>query len=213
MPQHRQSPAQRRTRGPLYHSAKIAEATFLRVLHHFVRDDSATQTARQTGLSLNSTSALFQKIRAYFFYSGVFTDPYRGKPPSEAGLDNDAFEARLLSYHFARIAQKRGLAPSDATADYHLAESHWRFMFHVAKAGRPEADFHQMMFSHLVEIIRLCGPIGRLPANRAAGLRAALRHQDQLLAWLERNAPGFSDDERARIRDIRSTPVSDPSSP
>lgn len=206
MPKGRQSPAQPRRRWPLYHSAKITEATFLRALMHFVRDDSATETARQTGLSLNSTSALFQKIRAYLFYAGVFTDPYRGKPP-DAGLDNDAFEARLLSYHFTRIADKRGLAPSAAQADFHLAESHWRFMFSVAREGRPAADFQQMMLTQLIEVIRLCGPIGRPPINRAAGFRAALRHQDQLLAWLERNAPGFSSEERAALRGIRDIQV------
>lgn len=193
-----------RTGRPLYHSAKISEQQFRQVLWHFVRDDTATATARQTGLSLNSVAAIFQKVRVYFFEAGLFMDPYEGKDPETFEGDNEEFELRLLTYHFERIRDKRGLKSPIHKPDYHLAESHWRFNFHVIRERRPDADFHKMMLTHLLDIIRICGPVGRPPVNRKAGLRAVLGQQDQFLIWLERNAPGFDDASRDELRDIRS---------
>lgn len=55
----------RQRRRPLYHSAKISEYRFRKVLWHFVRDHSASETARATGLSVNSVHAIFRKIRGH----------------------------------------------------------------------------------------------------------------------------------------------------
>jgi len=158
-----------------------------------------------TGLSVNSVAAIFRKLRVYFWDAGIFADPYEGKDPREFDDDNLEYERRLLDFHFSRARDKRGLKSTWKEPDYHLAESQWRFGYMQLMVQRPSADVHPMMMSHLLEIIRLCGPVGSNPVNRKVGLLAKLRHMDQMVLWLERNAPGFnSEEQRAELKNIRS---------
>ena len=194
----------RRTR-PLYHSAKITDRRFRKVLWHFVEDHSAARTAQATGLSANSVTAIFRKLRVYFWEVGLFTDVYEGLDPREAVSDAPTFELALLDFHIGRYRDKRGLKSPVSEPDYHFAESHWRFQFKVMALHRPGIDVRPMMMEHLLEIIRLCGPVGRKPGNRMAGLQAVARQMDQRLRWMERNDPGFTEPEqRAELQAIRA---------
>lgn len=65
----------------LYFSAKISDYQFRKVLWHFALDRSALETAKQTTLSVNSISAIYGKLRKFFFDCGLFNDPYRGPDP------------------------------------------------------------------------------------------------------------------------------------
>jgi len=197
--------AKKNIRPPLARAAKIGDAQFRRVLWHFARDHTATETARQTALSVNSVVAIFSKLRVYFFEIGLFTDYYEGCDPRSFEGGNEHFERELLAFHFGRIREKRGLRSKPGKPEYHFAESHWRFHFHVIRKQRLSANVHAMMLSHLLEVIRLCGPVGGRPGNREAGLRAILRQTDQRTLWLERNAPAFkSPEDRAMLKDIRA---------
>ncbi len=192
-------------RRSLTRASKIGDVKFRRVLAHFVRDHTATETARQTALSVNSVVAIFSKLRVYFWEVGLFTDYYDGQDPRNFEGGNEHFERELLAFHFGRVREKRGLRSSAGKPDYHFAESHWRFHFHVIREQRLSADVHAMMLSHLLELIRVCGPVGGRPGNREAGLRAILRQTDQRTLWLERNAPAFrSSQDRAMLKDIRA---------
>lgn len=189
---------------PLYHAAKISDYRFRRVLACFVCDHTATETAQRTGLSVNSVDATFRKLRVFFFEARLFTDIYDGADPTAHWGNDPAFEKALLEFHFARIRAHRGLKSPAHEPDYHFAESHWRYHFHVLARERTDAPVETMMFSHLLEIIRLCGPAGAKPRNHRAGIEAVLRQMDQRIAWLERNAPGFGTDARRReLRGIR----------
>lgn len=190
---------------PLMHAAKISDHRFRRVLMGFVRDHSATDTAQLTGLSLNSVTAIFGKLRVYFWEIGLFTDIYDGADPLSHSGNEPSFEKALLEYHLLRVREKNGLKSSAHGPDYHFAESHWRYHFQVLMRERVHHDVHAMMFSHLIEIIRLCGPIGLKPFNRRSGIEAVLRQMDQRIAWLERNAPGFRGAaHRAELNAIRA---------
>lgn len=195
----------RRASRPLCHAAKISDYRFRKVLWHFAADHSATDTAKATGLSLNSVAGIFRKLRVFFFEAGLFTDFHEGRDPL-AALDahSATFEHGLLSFHLARVRERNGLKSLAGEPDYHFAESHWRYHFHLMAAQRPDAPVQEMMFAHLLEIIRLCGPVGKPPTNLEAGLLAVLRQMDQRIAWLERNAPGFmSAVHRKQLKAIR----------
>lgn len=195
---------------PLYRGSKISEYRFRKVLWHFVRDHSATDTARATRLSVNAANALFRKLRIYFFEAGLFIDYYAGKDPLKYQSDNPAFEKLLLEYHFDRIGKKRGLKSPTTEPPYHLAESCWRFDFKLLMDQRPSEFVYDMMLSHLLEIIRTCGPIGTSPLNRTKAANVVMRQIDQRVLWLERNAPGFADPAfRADLKAIRSMPSDD----
>lgn len=171
----------------------------------FTLDETVAATARKTGLSTNSVAALFQKLRAFFFEVGLFTDIYDGRDPLEVDIDNPQFEQDLLEFHFARVRDKRGLGARAGEPDYHFAESHWRYHFHVLARQRASGDIHAMMFAHLLELIRLCGPVGATPVNRRAGILAIARQMDQRIAWLERNALNFRPaDQRDALRAVRA---------
>lgn len=190
---------------PLYHSAKISDYRFRKVLWHFVRDHTASETAHATKLSVNSVHAIFRKLRVYFFEAGLFMDFYGGIDPEDYESDNPLFEFQLLEFHFRRVQDKKGLRSPTNEPPYHFAESCWRYDFKVMMDERASEQVYAMMLSHLVEIIRICGPIGRKPENRKAGIRAVFRQMDQRILWLERNAPGFgSADMRARLKAIRA---------
>lgn len=189
---------------PLYKSAKISDYRFRKVLWAFVCDASATEAAQATGLSVNSVHAIFRKIRVFFFEAGLFQDYYGGQDPVSFQSANPFFEKKLLKFHFGRIGAKQGLKSPDNEPPYHFAESCWRFDFKVMAEQRQSDHVLQMMQAHLLEIIRLCGPIGAPPRNKEQGLLAVLRQADQRILWLERNAPGYTDQaKRAELRAIR----------
>lgn len=178
-------------RRPLYHSAKISEARFRRVLWYFVRDATVAETARGTGLSDNSVAGIFRKLRVFFYEAGLFTDIYGGRDPNEVDYGEPVFERDLIAFHLGRVRAKRGLNGPMTEPDYHFAESHWRFHFHVMERQRPAEPVHGMMLAHLLEIIRLSGPVGTKPVNTRIATKAILRQMDQRIAWLERNAGEF----------------------
>lgn len=193
-----------RGRRRLVHAAKISDYRFRKMLWHFVLDHSATDTARATGLSINSTNILFRKLRVFFYETHLFTDIYGGQDPTTLESDNPVFERDLIEFHFRRVREKRGVRSPWSEPDYHFAESHWRYHFHVLMAQRPSDRVHAMMFGHLLEIIRLCGPVSKKPMNRRAGLLAVMRQMDQRILWLERNAPRFrADSLRQELKEIR----------
>ncbi|GLK75061.1 hypothetical protein GCM10008171_03150 [Methylopila jiangsuensis] len=93
-----------------YHSAKISEAQFRRVLWSFVIDEPLAQASRRTGLSANSLSGIYAKLRVFFTELGVFRDIYEGGDPRDGtpkGEDFEGFEYRLIPFHFARVNAKR----------------------------------------------------------------------------------------------------------
>lgn len=198
----------RRRRRPLYHSAKISEYRFRKVLWHFVRDHSASETARATGLSVNSVHAIFRKIRVYFWEVGLFRDFYEGVDPLEFVGDEQATEYEVLGYHLQRHREKHGFRSPTSEPPYHFAETYWRYHYLVMIRERPSDTIYDMMPSHLIEMIRLCGPVGTKPGNFRAGLRVILRQMDQRMAWLERNAPGYTDShQRATLREIQDISI------
>lgn len=195
-----------RSAKPLYRSSKISERTFRHVLEHFAHDRSATETAKLTGLSLNSVAAIFHKLRVFFFEAGLFRDFYETlKYGGEITIDDEIAEMKLLELHFRRMAAKRGLHDrTGGEPDYHLAESFWRLGYSVMAQQRPTETVHAMMYSHLLEVIRICGPVGSRPTKRRQGLLAVMRQMDQFTLWLERNAPEFSSErQRQELREIR----------
>jgi len=175
----------------LYRSTKISDYRFRRVLDSFARDDSASDAARATGLSVNSVHALYRKLRIFFFECGLFLDFYDGHDPESFDSGNPHFEKALLEFHLRRYGDKHGFRSPGSEPHYHFAESCWRFDYYMMELERPSGDVHAMKLAHLLELIRLCGPVGAAPRNRQAGLRAVLRHADQRIEWLRRNAPGF----------------------
>lgn len=189
----------------LYRSAKISDYRFRRVLGQFVLDASATDAARATGLSVNSTHAIYRKLRVFFYEVGLFIDFYRGRDPDTVDSGNPHFEFRLLEFHFARVRDKHGLKSPANEPHYHFAESCWRYDFKIIQNQRPSAPVHAMMLANLLELIRLCGPVGGPLRNRVAGLKAVARQIDQRIHWLERNAPGFADEvSRRGLREARA---------
>jgi hypothetical protein len=195
----------RRAAKPLYHSAKISDYIFHKILLHFVRDHTATETARDTRLSV---AAIFTKLRVYFTEAGLFSDP------GKIGMfnDNEEFEMRFLEFHIGRLQEKRGLRSANGGGpDYHICESHWRFHFYVLMIQRPSETIHAMMLSHLLGIIRICGPVGIKPINQKGGLLAVFRQMDQRILWLQRNARDYSSLEvRRGLREIHSIKPFDP---
>ena len=164
-----------------------------------MRDHSATETALATRLSVNSVQAIFQKLRIYFFEVRLFMDFYDGDNPESYESDNPLFEFHLLEFHFQRVRDKMGLRSPSTEPPYHFAESCWRYDFKVMMDERSSGNIYTMMESHLLEIIRCCGPIGRPPSNIATGARLIERQFKQRVLWLERNAPGFNTPERRAV--------------
>jgi hypothetical protein len=206
MPAAKIANSQKRKRvAPLYRSAKISAYRFRKVLEQFAMDSSATDAAQVTRLSVNSVHAIYRKLRVFFFEAGLFTDFYEGEDPAKFESDNPRFERDLLAFHLDRVGAKRGLRSPSSEPPYHFAESCWRYDFKVLMKERPSEAVHAMMLSHLLEIIRLCGPVGSAPSNLNAGALAIGRQIDQRILWLERSAPGFADaDIRARLRAARA---------
>ena len=183
----------------LYRGAKISDYQFLKVLWHFALDSSAARASSQIDLSTNSITALYAKLRLFFAEVGLFTDPGR------IGMfdGNEEFERRFLAFHLSRVSDKRGMRSPQDGPDYHMAESHWRFHFHMLMTQRQTESVHAMMMAHLTELVRLCGPVGTKPVNPMSGSLALLRQMDQRALWLERNALDFrSPEQRAELQSI-----------
>lgn len=153
----------------LYHSAKISDYRFRKVLRCFAQDRSARDTARETGLSINSVASLFHKLRVFFTELKLFSDLYEGKDPSDFEPGMELYERALLEFHFQRVRAKHGLNSPMDEPDYHFAESCWRYHYKVMADQRASDQLPTMMFNHLLELIRLCGPVGKTPVNRRAG--------------------------------------------
>lgn len=188
----------RRRSRPLYHAAKISERRFKQVLWHFARDDTAAEAALRSGLSVNAVNTLFQKLRRFFVEAGMFTDIYQGGDPREGyagdpSAEAEQYELHLIEFHFARMKAKRQVSTGQSEDD-HWCESHWRFHYAILVEDRGGDAVHHMMHRHLLEVIRRCGPVGRLPLNRREALRLCLTQMDERIRWAERSSPRFSDD-------------------
>lgn len=198
--------AKRQPANRFYHSAKISEYQFKRVLWSFVRDEPVAVAAEHIALSANSINAIYHKIRVYFTALGVFEDIYQGRDPQEGSTRYDEkFEFHLLGFHIARAKRKRrtkDTAPDEV--DYNFCESLWRFHYDQMMGGRSTEAVYQMMYAHLLGHIRLSGPVG-LPVQKTPESASLERRQlEQRLLWMERNAPGFRDEtSRATLREIR----------
>lgn len=192
---------------PLYFSAKISDYQFRKVLWHFVLDQSAQHAARHINLRANSISAIFTKLRVFFFDLGLFTDIYNGGDPREGtGIEGrELYEFELLDFHLKRRAAKRGRVDCAMDEpDYHFGESHWRFGYVDLMEGRGSEAAPRMMYAHLLELIRRCGPVGARPRNRMEGKRLMVRQIDLRALWLERNSARYrSEDNRDFLRSIR----------
>lgn len=189
----------------LYRAGKISDAAFRKVLAHFVRDHTAAETARALGLSANSVTDMFRKIRV--FEAGLFMDFHGGT--GEAAFDpaqDASFERDLLAFHYRRLRTRRGVRVDPDGPDYHLAESWWRYDFAMILRERPSDAVYDMMLSQLLAVIRVAGPVGGKPGNPTQRRRTIARLIDQKILWLERNAAGFSTQElRASLEDARKT--------
>jgi hypothetical protein len=187
--------ARRAPRRRLVRAAKISDHRFRRVLFHFVRDHSASDAARATGLSVNSAHALYRKLRVFFFDVHLFRDFYDGRDPLEVSSDVPLFEQDLIAFHIQRYSNRHGFRSPSTEPHYHFAESCWRYDFHRMMQERPSEAVYGMMERHLLQLIRLCGPIGAPPRNLLAGVRAIMRQTDERIEWFRRNAPGFRSEE------------------
>ncbi|PZU85738.1 MAG: hypothetical protein DI527_20880 [Chelatococcus sp.] len=173
------------------------------MLWHFAKDDTVAEAAQRTGLSVNAVSTIFVKLRRFFTEAGLFTDIYQGSDPANgSALAEIEYERHLIEFHFARVRAKRGIGSGPAEID-HFAESHWRFHYAMLVGDRGGDAVHHMMHRHLLEMVRLCGPVGRPPINRREGLRLCLSQMDKRILWAERNSRQFRDDRaREEIRSI-----------
>lgn len=191
----------------LYHAAKISDYRFRKVLMSFVRDHSATEAARVTGLSVNSAKDLYGKIRTYFFEAGLFMDFYGGAGWAQYDPEADKeFEQSLLAFHRQRLRRSRGVRTKADQPDYRLAESWWRLDFAMIMRERRSEAVYAMMMGQLLAVIRVAGPVGKKPGNRAECRRTIARLVDQKILWLQRNAPRFATPElRAGLEDALQT--------
>jgi hypothetical protein len=201
-------------RNRFYHSAKISEYQFKRVLWSFVLDEPVAEAAKHIDLSANSINAIYAKLRVYFTALGVFKDIYEGGDPKEGtpkGEDYEGFEFRLLSFHLERAKGKRRMKDVQiGEINYNWNESFWRFHYSILTDGRPSEAVHRMMYAHLLAQIRLCGPVGAPPKNLEESARLNDEHFKQRIRWLERNSPAFKDEaSRTALREFRERPLRD----
>jgi hypothetical protein len=199
-----------KARSTLYAGAKISNYQFKRVLMAFVMDEPVAVAASHIALSANSIQAIYRKLRTFFVELTVFEDIYLGGDPKNGLGDTDAATERLeldiLGFHLARVKDKKLQmdTPRDQI-DPHFAESCWRYQYHVMERERPGESITPMMFAHLHEIIKSCGPVGksvpRALISRAYELKLA--HLDQRVLWLSRNAPSLkSPSARTQIQEV-----------
>lgn len=165
--------------------SKISDYRFRRVLGQFVRDVTSTEAAAATGLSINSVHGMFRKLRVFFFEVGAFQDYYAGEDPETLHPIDPEFERDLIAFHLARFGKRRGLKSPSNEPPYHFAESCWRYDFHLMMEQRPSEAVYAMMQRQLLELIKLCGPIGAQPRNRLDGITAVMRHTDERIDWFQ----------------------------
>lgn len=204
----------RRQGNRFYHSAKISEYQFKRVLWSFVLDEPVAEAAKHIDLSANSIGAIYWKLRKFFTELGIFEDIYRGGDPKDGtpkGEDYEGFEFRLLSFHLQRVKDKRRMKRTTLDeVDYNWCESFWRFHYSILTDGRVSDAVNRMMYAHLLAQIRLCGPVGAALQKREEGMRLNHHHLNQRLLWLERNAPNFRDQHaRQELRAARERIIVD----
>jgi hypothetical protein len=70
----RSKSAMKRPANRFYHSAKVSEYQFKRVLWSFVLDEPVAEAAKRMALSANSINAIYAKLRTYFTELRVFKD-------------------------------------------------------------------------------------------------------------------------------------------
>ncbi len=197
----------RRKSRPLYHAAKISDQRFKQVLWHFAKDDTATEAAQRTGLSLNAVNTIFLKLRRFFVEAGMFTDIYQGGDPKDGyagdpSPEAEQYELHLIEFHFARLKNKRGVGSGESEGD-HWCESHWRFHYVMLMEDRGGDAVHSMMHRHMLEMIRRCGPVGKPSVNQREGIRLCLAQMDERILWAHRNSPAFrSGESRKRLKDV-----------
>ncbi len=196
----------RRRAKPLYFSAKISDYQFKKVLWQFVLDHSAAEAAKHVNLSANSITAIYAKLRKFFFDYRLFRDPYKGGDPrngfAEEGYED--IEHLILAYHLNRVTKKHGALDCRMDEpDYHFAESNWRFDHHDMMKERGPELVQRMMLECLMAFIRKFGPVGAKEAatvqDRIAGLKLAIEQLDQRALWLERNSVKFNTIEKRKI--------------
>jgi hypothetical protein len=207
-------PKAKRPANRFYHSAKVSEYQFKRVLWSFVLDRPVAEAAKTIDLSANSIQAIYAKLRVFFTEIGVFRDIYEGGDPRDGtakGEDYEGFEHMLIPFHIKRVKGKRRTKFTTIDdVDYNWNESFWRFHYWILTEGRPSEAIHRMQYAHLLAQIRLCGPIGLPPRNRERGVELDKHHFNQRLLWLERNSPQFSyEAARAQLRDYRERNATD----
>ncbi|SNZ21332.1 hypothetical protein [Cohaesibacter gelatinilyticus] len=189
-----------------YRYAKISEYMFRRVLWGFACDLSVTEVARNTKLSTNSVSAIYQRLRAHYVRIGVFNSFYDNGDAIGVSETSDAYELALLEFHLKRISQMRGIPHSQNSSDHHFCESCWRFQLIPFFEGRSADAAHNMIFNELLTYLKVGGPVGVKAADLQAVRRCQLEFLNRRSAWLERSSPEFkSEDSRALLRDIRET--------
>lgn len=194
MAERKKAKTRRRIR-PLYHSAKISDYRFRKVLWHFVRDYSATDTAKATGLSVNSVHGVFRKLRVYFYEAGLFMNFYGGTGEAAFKPEDEPLQRDLLAFHSRRAARRRGLKTNPGEPNYHLAESWWRLDFAMIMRERPSEAVYDMMMGQLLAVIRIGGAVGTTPGNTPQRVKVLARLVDQKILWLQRNAAEFSTTE------------------
>jgi hypothetical protein len=201
----------KRSPNRLYHSAKISSYQFKKVLWRFVLDEPASEAAHHVKLSTNSISAIYTKLRRFFFDLDLFRDLYAGGDPRD-GIFAEGYEDvehLILAFHLKRVAEKRGqLNAAMDEPDYHFAESNWRFDFHVMMTERGDEPARAMMYRNLLEFIQRFGPVGSprapSPQIRAQARALASEQFNRMILWLERNSVKFRDaDDRAELRSLR----------
>ena len=169
------------------------------MLWHFVVESTVSQAADATGLSRNSIAAIYSKLRKYFVDCGLFHLP---SVLRDEFTRLDPEWAHLMEYHRMRIAEKRGVRKTNEF-DYHLAETCWREEYKAVMMERPSKGVYEMMNRNLLQVIRLCGPVGKANPNKASGLLAYLYHSRELSLWLQRNVPEYEGIYDQQIEDER----------
>jgi hypothetical protein len=207
--------ATRQPANRFYHSAKVSEYQFKRVLWAFILDQPVAEAAKRIAISANSINAIYAKLRLFFTEIGLFEDIYRGGDPADGTEygddDEDAirYEHAVLGFHLKRAKAKRRQKPTViGEPDYNWGESVWRFNYSVLTNGRESPAIYRMMYAHLLAHIRLSGPIGLPPKKCKDSARLECHQLDQRILWLERNAPDFRDEAaRAELHEIRDIPI------
>jgi hypothetical protein len=207
--------ATRQPANRFYHSAKVSEYQFKRVLWAFILDQPVAEAAKRIAISANSINAIYAKLRLFFTEIGLFEDIYRGGDPADGTEygddDEDAirYEHAVLGFYLKRAKAKRRQKPTViGEPDYNWCESIWRFNYSVLTNGRESPAIYRMMYAHLLAHIRLSGPIGLPPKKCKDSARLECHQLDQRILWLERNAPDFRDEAaRAELHEIRDIPI------